>query len=105
MTHLVRVLWTTVALAAATGLAHSAPFGPAAQPTPDQPADARLAQADGWERGGGGFKDSPYDGEAANDTEAGTQARESDAAVTTDKPASAEPFENPADIPDDEDED
>jgi hypothetical protein len=59
---------------------------------------------DGWERGGQ-FKNSRYDNERANDTEAGTQARESDASITTDKPASAEPFENPADIQDDEDED
>lgn len=103
MTHLLRVLCTTVALGAATCLAHLPPSSPVAQT--DEPAAEQLAQGDGWERGGEGFKNSPYDGERANDTEAGTQARESDASVTTDKPASAEPFENPADIQDDEDED
>jgi hypothetical protein len=104
MTHLLRVLCTTAALGAATCLAHLAPSSPSAQPAQEQPSE-QLAQGDGWERGGEGFKNSPYDGERANDTEAGTQARESDASVTTDKPASAEPFENPADIQDDEDED
>jgi hypothetical protein len=67
-------------------------------------AGAEEGVAPGWERGGD-FKNSRYDGERANDTEAGTQARESDGSITTDKPASAEPFENPADIQDDEDED
>lgn len=104
MTHLLRVLLTTVGLGAATCLAHSAPSAPAAQPGIDQPADERLAQGDGWERGGT-FGNQRYDGEKANDTEAGTQARESDGSITTDKPASAEPFENPNDIQDDEDED
>lgn len=88
MTHLLGALLMAVGLLVAVGVVPSA-----------------HAENDGWERGGEGFKNSPYDGEAANDTEAGTQARESDASITTDKPASAEPFENPADIPDDEDED
>lgn len=105
MTHLLRVACTTAGLLAAACLAHATPTGSAAQPRSDEPAAVRLAQGDGWERGGEGFKNSPYDDDAANDTEAGTEARESDASITTDKPASAEPFENPADIPDDEDED
>lgn len=90
MTYLLRILCTTAVLAVSICLAPS--------------ADAQDRVAPGWERGGE-FKNSPYDGERANDTEAGTQARESDASITTDKPASAEPFENPADIQDDEDED
>lgn len=91
MTHLLRILCMTAVLAAAIC------------PTPSAEAqEGRVAP--GWERGGE-FKNSPYDNDVANDTEAGTVARETDASVTTDKPASAEPFENPADIPDDEDED
>jgi hypothetical protein len=91
MTHLFRILSLTAVLVAALCLAPSA-----------EAQDGGVAP--GWERGGD-FKNSRYDNERANDTEAGTQARESDASITTDKPASAEPFENPADIQDDEDED
>jgi hypothetical protein len=91
MTHLLRILYLTTVLAAVICLAPS--------------AEAQEGQADpGWQRGGK-FTNSPYDNGAANDTEAGTEARETDGSVTTDKPASAEPFVNPADIPDDEDED
>jgi hypothetical protein len=57
---------------------------------------------DGWERGGN-FKDSRYDNGDSKSIE--TQARESDGSITTDKPATAEPFLNPNDIQDDEDED
>jgi hypothetical protein len=88
MTHLLRTMCLTAVLAAAICLTTS----------------AHAQEAPGWERGGQ-FKNTPYDGDRANDTAAGTIARETDGSVTTDKPASAEPFENPANIPDDEDED
>jgi hypothetical protein len=88
MTHLLRTLCLTAVLAAAICLTPS--------------ARAEDGAGDGWQRGGN-FKDSRYDHADSNSIE--TQARESDGSITTDKPATAEPFLNPNDIQDDEDED
>lgn len=97
MTHLLRVLLTTAGLGTATCLAQSA--------TINEPIElAQERRAPGWQ--GGGWTNSPQDDDdAANDTAAGTEARETDASITTDYPAAAEPFEDPADIPEDEQED
>lgn len=84
MRHLLAVTFTIVGLAATYGLAG--------------------AQAPGWEQGGT-FKNSPYDDGKANDTYVGTEARETDASITTDYPGAAEPFENPNEIQEDEQED
>lgn len=83
MRHLIAVTFAIVCLAATFGLAQ--------------------AQAPGWESGG--WKPTPYDDDAANDTQAGTVARETDASITTDYPGAAEPFESPNDVPEDEQED
>jgi len=112
MTHSLRTLFVTIGLGVATCAAQSAPIGWPAEPGLNEPAeqparqDERRAEAPGWQGGGGGWNNAPQDDDdAANDTAVENEARQTDAELTTDYPAAAEPFEQPSDVPYDEQED
>lgn len=105
-----RTLFVTVGLGVATCAAQSAPIGWPAQPginmpaeQPERPQQQRVA-APGWQSGG--WTNAPQDDDdAANDTAVENEARQTDAELTTDYPAAAEPLEQPSDVPYDEQED
>jgi hypothetical protein len=92
MRPVLRALFVTVGLGVATCAAQQVPID-----WPSQPE----RQAPGWQHGGG-WRNAPQDDDAANDTAIENQARQTDAELTTNYPAAAEPFERPSDVPYDE---
>jgi hypothetical protein len=93
MMHMLRALFVTVGLGVATCAAQQVPVDWPSQP--ERPAP-------GWQNGGA-WRNAPQDDDdAANDTAIENEARQTDAELTTDYPAAAEPFESPEDVPYDE---
>jgi hypothetical protein len=105
MTNPLRALLMTIALGAGTAAAQQVPIDWPNQPSVPAPsAQGHEPAAPGWQNGGG-WRNAPQDDDdAANDTAIENEARQTDAELTTDYPAAAEPFESPEDVPYDEQE-